>query len=73
MVGHKGNLVFGYLGGKYVMCLQGRFHPYEHNMDLALCSMPVRIMHLMGVKTMLVSNAAGGINPKFNYGLCSTA
>jgi purine-nucleoside phosphorylase len=68
VVGHKGNLVFGYLSGKYVMCLQGRFHPYEHNMDLTLCTMPVRIMHLLGVKTLIVSNAAGGINPKFNYG-----
>ncbi|VDN41341.1 unnamed protein product [Gongylonema pulchrum] len=34
--GHKGNLVFGYLRGKYVVCIQGRFHPYEHSMDLAL-------------------------------------
>lgn len=38
MIGHKGNLVFGELCGKQVMCLQGRFHPYEHNMDLALVS-----------------------------------
>jgi purine-nucleoside phosphorylase len=68
VVGHKGNLVFGYLSGKYVMCLQGRFHPYEHDMDLVLCTMPVRIMHHLGVKTMIVSNAAGGINHKFNYG-----
>lgn len=36
VVGHKGNLVFGYLGGKYVMCLQGRFHMYENDMDLTL-------------------------------------
>lgn len=38
VVGHKGNLVFGQLEGKEVMCLQGRFHPYEHDMDLALVS-----------------------------------
>lgn len=59
VVGHKGNLVFGKLGGKYVVCQQGRFHPYEHEMDLALCSVPVRIMHLLGVRTLIVSNAAG--------------
>ncbi|KAE9551502.1 hypothetical protein FO519_005296 [Halicephalobus sp. NKZ332] len=68
VVGHKGNLVFGYIGGKYVVCLQGRFHPYEHHMDLALCAAPVRVLHQLGVKTLIVSNAAGGVNPKFNYG-----
>jgi len=68
VVGHKGNLVFGYISGKYVVCLQGRFHPYEHHMNLALCSAPVRVLHQLGVKTLIVSNAAGGINPKYNYG-----
>uniref|UniRef100_A0A0K0E643 Purine nucleoside phosphorylase n=1 Tax=Strongyloides stercoralis TaxID=6248 RepID=A0A0K0E643_STRER len=66
--GHKGNLLFGKIGGKYVACLQGRFHPYEHDMDMALCSLPIRILHLLGVKTLVVSNAAGGINPDFQYG-----
>ncbi|KHN74151.1 Purine nucleoside phosphorylase [Toxocara canis] len=68
MVGHKGNLVFGYLNGKYVVCLQGRFHPYEHGMQLALCAMPVRIMHLLGVKTLIVSNAAGAVNDELKCG-----
>ncbi|KAI6200413.1 Purine nucleoside phosphorylase [Aphelenchoides besseyi] len=68
VVGHKGNLVFGQLQGKSVVCLQGRFHPYEHNMDLALCTTPVRIMHLLGIETLIVSNAAGGINPDFAFG-----
>lgn len=68
VVGHKGNLVFGQLQGKEVMCLQGRFHPYEHDMDLALCTVPVRIMHILGVKTLMVSNAAGGVNTAFHYG-----
>lgn len=36
VVGHKGNLIFGKMGGKKVVCMQGRFHPYEHDMDLAL-------------------------------------
>ncbi|KAK6015911.1 purine nucleoside phosphorylase I, inosine and guanosine-specific [Ostertagia ostertagi] len=48
--------------------MQGRFHPYEHNMNLALCAFPVRVMHQLGVKRMVVSNAAGGVNPKFKYG-----
>uniref|UniRef100_A0A183U3U8 Purine nucleoside phosphorylase n=1 Tax=Toxocara canis TaxID=6265 RepID=A0A183U3U8_TOXCA len=68
VVGHKGNLVFGYLNGKYVVCLQGRFHPYEHGMQLALCAMPVRIMHLLGVKTLIVSNAAGAVNDELKCG-----
>ncbi|VDK65459.1 unnamed protein product [Onchocerca ochengi] len=68
VVGHKGNLVFGYMNGKYVVCVQGRFHPYEHGMDLALCAMPVRIMRSLGVETLIVSNAAGGINPNFKVG-----
>lgn len=68
VIGHKGNLVFGYLGGKYVVCLQGRFHPYEHNMDLALCSLPVRIMRELGIRMLIVSNASGGINESFRRG-----
>jgi purine-nucleoside phosphorylase len=68
VVGHKGNLVFGYLKKTYVMCLQGRFHPYENGMDLALCSMPIRVMHMLGVKTLIVSNAAGGVNAKYRNG-----
>lgn len=68
VIGHKGNLVFGYMDGKYVICIQGRFHPYEYDMDLALCAMPVRILHLLGVETLLVSNAAGGLNSNFKVG-----
>uniref|UniRef100_A0A0M3I3G9 Purine nucleoside phosphorylase n=1 Tax=Ascaris lumbricoides TaxID=6252 RepID=A0A0M3I3G9_ASCLU len=68
VVGHEGNVVFGYLSGKYVMCIQGRFHPYEHAMQFALCALPVRIMHLLGVKTLIVSNAAGGVNENFKLG-----
>uniref|UniRef100_A0A915APJ0 Purine nucleoside phosphorylase n=1 Tax=Parascaris univalens TaxID=6257 RepID=A0A915APJ0_PARUN len=68
VAGHKGNLVFGYLGGKYVVCLQGRFHPYEHQMNLALCALPVRIMHKLGVEILITSNAAGGINEYFKRG-----
>uniref|UniRef100_A0AC35U6Q8 Purine nucleoside phosphorylase n=1 Tax=Rhabditophanes sp. KR3021 TaxID=114890 RepID=A0AC35U6Q8_9BILA len=66
--GHKGNFIFGTIGGKYVACLQGRFHPYEHDMNLALCTIPVRIMRLMGCEMMIVSNAAGGVSDRFTFG-----
>ncbi|CAJ0602657.1 unnamed protein product [Cylicocyclus nassatus] len=68
VVGHKGNLLFGKMNGKDVVCMQGRFHPYEHHMDLALCSFPVRVMHQLGIKILVVSNAAGGVNPNFKHG-----
>uniref|UniRef100_A0AAF5DLS9 Purine nucleoside phosphorylase n=1 Tax=Strongyloides stercoralis TaxID=6248 RepID=A0AAF5DLS9_STRER len=66
--GHKGNLVFGNMGNKYVVCLQGRFHAYEHDMNMALCTTPVRIFSLLGCKAIIVSNAAGGIPDKVTYG-----
>ncbi|CAJ0937329.1 unnamed protein product, partial [Mesorhabditis belari] len=66
--GHKGIMLFGRIAGHRVVCLQGRFHPYEYNMNLALCALPVRVIHQFGVRTLLVSNAAGGINPNFQYG-----
>ncbi|CAJ0602664.1 unnamed protein product [Cylicocyclus nassatus] len=68
VIGHKGNLLFGKMNGKDVVCMQGRFHPFEHHMDLALCSFPVRVMQQLGVKILLVTNAAGGINPNFKHG-----
>uniref|UniRef100_A0A914W3D3 Purine nucleoside phosphorylase n=1 Tax=Plectus sambesii TaxID=2011161 RepID=A0A914W3D3_9BILA len=68
VIGHKGNLVFGNLMGKFIVCLQGRFHPYEHSMNLALCAMPVRMMKEFGVRTLIISNAAGGVNSAFKWG-----
>ncbi|CAI2349633.1 unnamed protein product [Caenorhabditis sp. 36 PRJEB53466] len=68
ITGHRGNLVFGTLHGKRVICVQGRFHPYEHDTDLALCSLPVRVLHLLGVKVLIVSNAAGGISSNIRQG-----
>lgn len=66
-MGHKGNLICGKLGGKYVLAMQGRFHFYEgYRMDEV--TYPVRVMKLLGVKTLLVSNAAGGINTSFKVG-----
>lgn len=65
--GHSGEMVFGYLGGKYVMALNGRFHYYEgYSMDKV--TYPVRVMKLLGVKRLVVSNAAGGINPAHRIG-----
>lgn len=65
--GHVGRLVFGYLEGMPVMCMQGRFHYYE-GYPLAKCSMPVRVMKLVGVSVLIATNAAGGLNPKFKVG-----
>ncbi|MDD4819563.1 MAG: purine-nucleoside phosphorylase [Flavobacteriales bacterium] len=65
--GHHGELVFGYLGGKYVMALSGRFHFYEgYSMDKV--TYPVRVMKLLGINRLVVSNAAGGINPAHEIG-----
>jgi len=65
--GHKGNLIIGGLGGRVVMAMQGRFHYYEgHPMNVL--TLPVRVMSLLGIKYLLVSNAAGGANPDFNVG-----
>ena len=65
--GHKGRLIFGYLGDKYIMAMQGRFHYYE-GYSMKEVTFPVRVMHALGVKTLLVSNAAGGMNPDFKIG-----
>ncbi|PAV73453.1 hypothetical protein WR25_03118 [Diploscapter pachys] len=66
--GHAGKLIFGTIHGKKVICQAGRFHPYEHKMDLALCAMPIRVMDQLGVRTLIVTNAAGGVNKSFHYG-----
>ena len=60
-------MIFGYLGGKYIMALNGRFHYYEgYPMDKV--TYPVRVMKLMGIRRLVVSNAAGGINPAHRIG-----
>ncbi len=65
--GHKGNLIYGTLGGKSVFAMQGRFHYYE-GYTMQQVTFPVRVMKLMGVKNLFVSNAAGGINNTFKVG-----
>jgi len=64
---HKGNLVFGEIAGKQVMFMEGRFHFYE-GYTLEEVTFPVRIMKALGVDTLFVTNAAGGMNPLFDRG-----
>jgi purine-nucleoside phosphorylase len=65
--GHSGKLIFGRLSGKFVMAMQGRFHFYE-GYTMQQVTFPVRVMKFIGVKTLLVSNASGGVNLNFRVG-----
>lgn len=65
--GHAGELVFGTIGGIQTVCMRGRFHYYEGN-SMEQVVLPVRVMRLLGVKLLVVTNAAGGLNPAFNVG-----
>lgn len=67
VVGHDGNLIIGSLGGKRVMAMQGRFHYYE-GYSMQVVTFPVRVMARLGIKVLLISNAAGTMNPAFNVG-----
>ncbi|KAI1309463.1 Purine nucleoside phosphorylase [Halotydeus destructor] len=63
--GHEGRLVYGTISELPLICMKGRFHMYEGH-SLSRCSLPVRVMKLLGIKVLIVTNASGGINP--NYG-----
>ena len=65
--GHSGCLLIGKLGGKDILAMQGRFHYYE-GYSMKEVTFPVRVMHELGIKTLFVSNAAGGTNPDFEIG-----
>jgi len=65
--GHSGKLIFGKLGGIDILAMQGRFHFYE-GYSMKEVTFPVRVMYELGIKTLFVSNAAGGMNPKFRIG-----
>lgn len=65
--GHSGNLIYGNLGGKLVLAMQGRFHFYE-GYAMQQVVFPVRVMKFLGIETLIVSNAAGGMNPNFAIG-----
>lgn len=64
---HAGKMIFGKIEGKYVMCMSGRFHYYE-GYDFEQLVLPVRVMKLMGVKTLILTNAAGGVNSSYKPG-----
>lgn len=64
---HRGNLIYGTLAGKHVLVMQGRFHAYE-GYTLQQIVFPVRVMKLLGIQRLFLSNAAGGINLNFKKG-----
>ena len=64
---HSGKLIFGELGGKKVVAMQGRFHYYE-GYNMKEVTFPVRVMKLLGIEKLFVSNASGGVNPDFEVG-----
>jgi len=65
--GHSGKLIFGKLGDKDILAMQGRFHYYE-GYSMKEVTFPVRVMKELGIKTLFVSNASGGTNPNFAIG-----
>jgi purine-nucleoside phosphorylase len=64
---HRGRLIIGRLGGKTVCCMQGRFHYYE-GYSMAEITYPVRVMHRLGIKTLILTNACGGLRREFSPG-----
>jgi len=65
--GHEGKLIFGMLGGKNVVAMQGRFHYYE-GYSMQDLTFPIRVLKHMGIKLLILSNAAGGVNPDYEVG-----
>ena len=65
--GHKGALLFGIIGNVKVLAMQGRFHYYE-GYSMQEVTFPVRVMHVLGIQNLIVSNASGGVNPSFKVG-----
>ncbi len=65
--GHQGKLIFGKLGGKDIVAMQGRFHFYE-GYDMNVVTYPIRVLKLIGIETLIVSNASGGLNPDYVVG-----
>ncbi|MDY7396133.1 purine-nucleoside phosphorylase [Aureibaculum sp. 2210JD6-5] len=65
--GHSGNLIYGTLSGKKVIAMQGRFHYYE-GWSIQEVVFPIRVLKFLGVENLIVSNAAGGVNPNFKVG-----
>lgn len=67
VVGHSGTLIYGELSGKKVVAMQGRFHYYE-GWEMSEVTFPIRVMKLLGIEKLMVSNACGGVNPAFSVG-----
>ncbi len=67
VVGHEGRLVIGEMEGHVVLVMQGRAHYYE-GYTMAQVGLPIRVMQLLGVQTLMITNAAGGVNPEFAPG-----
>jgi purine-nucleoside phosphorylase len=65
--GHEGKLIYGDLGGKKVVAMKGRFHYYE-GYGPEMVSLPVRVLKYLGIESLILSNAAGGVNPSFRIG-----
>ena len=65
--GHEGKLIFGSIGGKSIIAMAGRFHFYE-GYSAEQVVFPIRVLKMLGIETLLVSNAAGGVNPQFKVG-----
>ena len=65
--GHTGNLIFGELGNERIIAMQGRFHYYE-GYNMQLITLPIRVMKLLGIQRLFLSNASGGVNPDFEIG-----
>src|SRR5512146_1943947 len=64
---HEGKLIFGKINGRNIVAMQGRFHYYE-GYTMQQITYPVRVMKFLGVETLLVSNACGGMNPEYHRG-----
>jgi len=65
--GHAGKLIFGYIGDRKIVAMQGRYHFYEGH-SIKQIILPIRVFKFLGVKTLLLSNASGGLNPDFEIG-----
>ena len=65
--GHSGTLIYGFIGNKKVVAMQGRFHIYE-GWNVKQVTFPIRVMQFLGVNKLIVSNASGGVNPDFKVG-----